>query len=109
MTPRPATYLSLSAFVIVLAPAPACQRSRPPAPTSAAPAGPIKEAPPGCSGPDSTCPEGQRCIAYHGYSGQQQWSCDIPCGAARSCPAGMACFDYDDGPENVCRPYRAPG
>jgi hypothetical protein len=110
MTPRLTAYLCFSTLAVVLALASACQPPRPPAPIRAAPANLIKSAPPSatsCSRSDPAC--GRTGTAYRDEGGEERWSCEIPCGAARTCPSSMACFDWDDGPENVCLPYSASG
>lgn len=56
-----------------------------------------------CAQSEPACPSGTTCIAY-GSWGREERACDVPCGAARECPTGLACTSYDDGPENVCRP-----
>jgi hypothetical protein len=59
-----------------------------------------------CAKTDPVCPSGTTCIAYRNYGGVEEHACDIPCGAGRVCPQEYACTDYDDGPENVCRPLQ---
>lgn len=55
-----------------------------------------------------SCNAGQDCVRYQGIDGLDRFSCEIVCGrddaGHRVCPNGYACTDFDDGPENVCRP-----
>ena len=50
------------------------------------------------------CAQGQQCLTYHGFAGQELRTCEIPCpGGQSSCPAGLTCATLSDGPtEDVC-------
>jgi cysteine-rich repeat protein len=53
----------------------------------------INKCSPGCS-------EGQVCTSFVGKGGFQLNQCVIPCGADKSCPDGLTCYDYIiDGPQ----------
>lgn len=50
------------------------------------------------------CAQGQSCLTYHGFAGQELRTCEIRCPAGQAdCPSGLTCATVSDGPtEDVC-------
>lgn len=49
------------------------------------------------------CMEGYSCTSYHGISGMEFNTCEIPCIEKKYCPAGTSCLNIADGPQNICQ------
>lgn len=49
------------------------------------------------------CMEGYSCTTYHGISGMEFKTCEIPCIEKKYCPAGTSCLNIADGPQNICQ------
>ncbi len=49
------------------------------------------------------CAEGYTCTTYHGITGAELKSCEIPCINKQFCPKTKTCINIADGPQNVCQ------